>query len=114
MNVSFADSVRKNLNGFDPATDIISEKYEAGPYLMYDCVDKHWVCVMDSFYKECSVKRSKEVIDKKPDLSCAPIGRFPGKKACFQRQLYLTTHNHGSRFCLHEDVQRLQIKFSQY
>ena len=91
----------KGLSGFDPKTDIIAGNYDAGPYLIYDCKEKHWVCVMEEFYKECGEKRKRDlasVDDTK--YSCAPIGEFPTKKGCFQRQLFMTTHNHGERFCI--------------
>ncbi|GEM_PF-1928224 len=109
--VCWGDSTQKDLSGFDPSTDIISEKYEAGSYLIYDCVEKHWVCVMENFYQECYQKREADIAEKRPVLSCAPIGAFPVKKSCFQRQQYLTTHHHGSRFCIHQDFKEKQIKF---
>ena len=109
--LALADTADKELAGFDPRTDIISEKYEAGAYLIYDCVEKHWVCVMENFYKDCQEQRALDIKEKKPILSCAPIGAFPVKKSCFQRQLYMTTHNHGTRFCIHEDFKEKQIQF---
>ncbi len=101
---SFAQESGRYSNNFDVMTDIISEEYEAGPWLIYDCEKKNWVCVMEEFSKNCEEKREKE--KKDPELlrhSCANVGSFPNKKSCFQRQLYLTTHHHGSRFCVKEE-----------
>lgn len=96
-----AQEENKSLAGFDPRTDIISENYEAGPYLIYDCKEKHWVCVMEPFFKECEEKRSRDLASEDEVYhSCAPVGKFPTKKSCFQRQLFMTTHNHGKRFCV--------------
>lgn len=96
----FADTGEKKLAGFDPVTDVISEEYMAGPYLMYDCKEGHWVCVLESYYQECQEKRGRELASSSETHSCAPIGVFPTKKSCFQRQLYMTSHNYGKRFCM--------------
>lgn len=106
-----ADDQERSIAGFDPRTDIISENYEAGPYLIYDCKEKHWVCVMESFYKECKEKRSRDIASTNDVYhSCAPIGLFPTKKSCFQRQLFMVTHNHGSRFCVKDKWKSKAVK----
>lgn len=94
----------KLSTGFDARRDIISDKYEAGAFLIYDCEDHHWVCVLEPYYKACEEKRSLELL--KSDAlfhSCAPVGEFPNKWSCFQRQLFLTTHEHGNRFCVRDE-----------
>lgn len=94
----------KGVAGFDPRTDIIADNYDAGPFLIYDCKEKHWVCVMEDFYKECGEKRTRDLASTEETThSCAPVGEFPTKKSCFQRQLFMTTHNHGDRFCIKDD-----------
>lgn len=101
---TLAFSQEKGVAGFDPRTDIIADNYEAGPYLIYDCKEKHWVCVMDEYYKECQEKRTRDLASTDSTKhSCAPIGQFPTKKSCFQRQLFMTTHNHGDRFCIKDE-----------
>lgn len=98
---AMADDQPKSIAGFDPKTDIIAENYEAGQYLIYDCKEKHWVCVTEEYHKECQEKRARDVANTEETIhSCAPIGIFPTKKSCFQRQLFLTTHDHGARFCI--------------
>jgi len=87
-------------NYYDPAVDDISEKYEAGAYLIYDCEEKHWVCVLGPYFKTCREKREKDEVSDSYLYTCAPIGEFPNKKSCFQRQLFLSTHNYGPRFCI--------------
>jgi hypothetical protein len=99
------------LNGFDPKTDIISEKYEAGPYLIYDCSEGHWVCVLKEYYEQCQVSRNDELVRKQKELSCAPIGEFPNKKSCFQRQLYMTGQGFGTRFCLSDEWKKKEITY---
>lgn len=90
----------KRFAGFDPKTDLISEKYDAGPHLIYDCEDGHWVCVMPEFYEQCQLKRDEDQLANKVHTRCAPIGEFPTKRSCFQRQLYLTSNNYAPNFCV--------------
>jgi hypothetical protein len=89
---------------YDPLVDVISEKYEAGPYLIYDCQEKHWVCVLEPYFIACEDQRKMDSsLIENAKHSCAPIGKFPNKISCFQRQLFLTTHHHGDRFCIKDD-----------
>jgi hypothetical protein len=106
----WSDSQPKSLAGFDSKTDIIADNYEAGPFLIYDCKEKHWVCVMEPFYKECQNQRLKDENEKSVEHSCAPISEFPTKKSCFQRQLFLTSQHHGNRFCIKDQWKQKNVK----
>lgn len=86
----------------ETAADLIAPNYEAGPFLIYDCEEKHWVCVKKSYFNECEEKRDKDFFSESYYHSCAPIGEFPTKRSCFQRQLFMTSQNHGQRFCVKE------------
>lgn len=108
---AFGYDGEKVLNDYDPKTDIISEEYEAGPYLMYDCQQKHFVCVLENYYKECQEKRDKDIHEKKLHLSCAPIEQMPNKKSCFQKQLFFVSQNHGTKFCVGESWKQKEIDF---
>ncbi len=101
--LSWSDDGNKSLAGFDPKVDIIADNYEAGPFLIYNCEEKHWVCVTLPYFKECEEKRFKETVRPATHHSCAAVGEFPTKKSCFQRQLFMTTHQHGSRFCIKDE-----------
>jgi hypothetical protein len=97
------DLPSKGISGYDPVNDMISEKYEAGAWLIYDCKEKHWTCVLESYYRKCEEERARELSQKDdPYHSCATISEFPNKRSCFQRMLYLTTHNFGHRVCVKE------------
>lgn len=85
---------------FNVVKDKIAENYWAGAYLMYDCEEGHWVCVLKEDYQVCVDKREKAKLAKEKHLPCAPIGEFPTKRSCFQRELFLTGRAHGHRFCL--------------
>jgi hypothetical protein len=104
-----ADDGEKVLNGYDPKTDIISEKYEAGPYLIYDCKDKHFTCVLESYYKECELMRAQDNHHKKVELSCAPIAQMQNKKSCFQQQLFFVSQNQGTKFCVGESWKQKEL-----
>lgn len=106
-----ADDGEKELNDFDPKVDIISDKYEAGPFLIYDCKDKHYVCVLESYFKECGESRAKDIHDRKLELSCAPISEHLNKKSCFQKQLFMVSQNHGTKFCVGDDWKQKEIDF---
>jgi hypothetical protein len=104
----------KVLAGHDSKTDLIADNYEAGRFLMYDCLEGHWVCVGDPFYQNCLAKRTQELQEKKFKASCAPLGPFPTKKSCFQRQLFMTSNFHGTQFCTLKDGKEKEISLDHY
>jgi hypothetical protein len=110
-SVALANSRPKILNNYDPATDVIAENYEAGSFLIYDCKEKHWVCVLEYYYKNCTNLREEDQLLKKLELSCAPIAQFPNKKSCFQQQLFLTGQNIGTNFCIGDEWKQKEIRF---
>lgn len=111
--ILFTLSLNLFAEDFNPRTDIIADNYEAGPYLIYDCQEKHWTCVSEPFYRNCEEQRKKSTQESLDVHPCAPIGLFPTKKSCYQRILFLTTHNHGNRFCIKEDLRTKAFKFDE-
>jgi hypothetical protein len=95
---------------FNPAVDNISDKYYAGSWLIYDCKEGHWVCVLEEYYKTCEDERKQGITAKEKHLPCAPIGGFPTKRSCFQRELYLTGNAHGNRFCLLDELKKEELE----
>jgi hypothetical protein len=90
--------------GLDPKTDMIADNYDAGNFLIYDCLEKHWTCVTEDYFKQCESKRKKDL--RNPEAiyhTCAPVGSFPTKRSCFQRQLFMTSQDHGARFCVKDE-----------
>jgi len=108
---ALADDGEKVLNGYDPKVDMISEDYEAGPYLIYDCAQKHYVCVLGSYYKECEEKKLQDVAANKERVSCTPVSEHLNKKSCFQNQLLLVSRNHGTRACIAQNWKQKEIDF---
>ena len=97
--------------GYDPIQDNISVKYEAGQFLIYNCIDKHWVCVLETHFTDCEKERLEDIDNKVMDLRCAPIGAFPTKKSCFQQQLFMLSQNFSTRFCIHPAMKEKELKF---
>ena len=99
----------KLVTGFDPRRDVLSADYLAGPFLIYDCQNKHWVCVMEEFFEECRQLREEDKRFNKDTARCAPVGEFAVKFSCFQEQLRLTTNVDPSRLCVLENWKRKTI-----
>ena len=97
--------------GYDAKVDVISEKYDAGAFLIYDCQEKHWTCVVKSYFEQCGKERDEDMLEKRETLRCAPIGEFPTKKSCFQRQLFMTGQNFSTRFCNHDLMREREVRF---
>ncbi len=92
--------------------EYLTDKYFSGPYLIYDCEERHWVCVSEENFNECQSLRNDD--SKKFESyihSCSPFGHFPTIESCNQRILFLTTHQHGQRFCVKEEWRSKNISF---
>lgn len=66
---------------------------------------------MESYYQECQAKRDLDNHEKKERIRCAPIGNFPNKKSCFQRQLFMVSQNFGSKVCVGETWKEKEIEY---
>ena len=111
VSPALSDTQQKEISGYDPKVDVIAENYEAGAYLIYDCEEKHWTCVLESYYKACQDSRAEDLKLNKTSVRCAPFGSYPTKKSCFQHQLFMVSHNHGTRFCVGDVVKQKEINF---
>lgn len=98
------------VDEFKPQEDIISEKYEAGHFLIYNCEEKHWVCVRDEQKNECEDEILEAKQSNPVNLPCASFGKFPTKQSCFQRQLFLVSNNFGDRFCINDSWKEKEIR----
>lgn len=103
------DEVNQLPEDFVPNKDNISEKYYAGAFLIYDCEEMHFVCVLPEDHQTCVKNREEAIRKKEKNLPCAPIGEFPTKRSCFQRELYLVGQAHGNRFCLLDELKKEEI-----
>ncbi|WP_127717282.1 hypothetical protein [Halobacteriovorax sp. HLS] len=80
----------------------ISDKYYRGRYLIYDCVNRHYVCInLPSFYN-CQEERLKEIEAKSVLLSCAPLKQFKTQKECFDVNYSLIHRITNKSFCVNQ------------
>lgn len=108
--ISYADSGQKELEGFDAAADVITENAVAGAFLVYDCTEEHWMCVIKENFDDCLAERTSDIALGKKKLGCAPLAEMPTKKSCFQKQLFLTGQNHGTRFCISDSWKQRELR----
>lgn len=77
---------------------------EIGPFLIYNCEKNHWNCVNEARNKECEKLREEDKKKKNTyRYRCAAIEKLPSDRGCFQRQLFYTTKNFGTRFCVKDE-----------
>lgn len=104
----FAQAVTEE---YDPLKNFISAKYEAGPALVYDCLDKHWVCTGPNEHSVCSERRLENIQEGRIELNCMPDQIFPTIKECFEYIPRLIARGNVPRGCLHPAHRRRFIGF---
>lgn len=92
----------------DPQLDAL---YIRGPYLVYDCYSKHWVCTGELEYKRCLEQRKEAILDMKYKLPCASFEAFRKRKDCYETQQELTNTSRYERFCLNADLEENRLDF---
>jgi hypothetical protein len=86
---------------FDFNKDSLSDKWYAGPNLIYDCEDKHWVCVTKVDLVKCTELRRLALKSGKRELDCVPGDVFERREECLARQKHLVSGAKFPRVCLH-------------
>jgi|GEM_PF-1570752 len=64
----------------------LSDKYRAGPYLIYDCTAEHFVCADVENQVECDVSREKSFVKKSERLPCAVLKQYSSRDVCLEEQ----------------------------
>ena len=80
----------------------ISTKYKQGKFLIYDCLDRHFVCVNDTSFKFCRSERDNTDRRLNVYLPCAPIKRFINLDLCLAELNLRIYEASDKRFCLSE------------
>jgi hypothetical protein len=78
---------------------ILSLKYQRGKYLVYDCLEKHWVCTGKSEFDLCLEQREVGLLDKNSRMPCGAFDFFKTELNCQKHQTLLTNRGEGTRFC---------------
>jgi len=101
----------------NPGVDILlmdpypSTKYLRGQYLLYDCIDKHWVCTSKAEFGACKDGRTIAQADKQDKLPCAPIKEFESESQCNKVQARLTSSASSMRSCKSNEIRKIDKLF---
>ncbi len=80
----------------------LSTKYFKGEVLVYDCVDRHFVCTSLVSATECREERDSFLAKNRFELPCAPIKSFNTHEECSEEQ-YKRVHDIPNRvWCFNE------------
>jgi hypothetical protein len=95
----------------DPSKDILSKKWTTGAFLIYDCDDRHWVCVHDFGQAQCEDLRKNKLASGARTLGCAPGQEFESREECWSVQKKLVNEALYPRTCLHPNARKRFIGF---
>ena len=96
---------------FDNESPTLDAFYVRGPYLVYDCTTKHWVCTGELEYNRCVVQREEAILDLTYNLPCAVFDMYHKRKDCHDAQINLTNTARFERFCLNTDMEVNKLDF---
>jgi hypothetical protein len=96
---------------FDYNKDTLSDKWYAGPALVYDCEEMHWACVAAVDHKKCGYLRESALEIGKETLDCAPSEVFEYRNECHQTMQRLINEASYPRICLNPRVRARFIGF---
>lgn len=89
----------------------LSSLYQRGPFLVYDCISKHWVCTAKPEKNRCNLARSEAIAENDEKLPCATVKAFKDHLECVKFQGFVTNSNMGNRFCMHPTVRRMEFNY---
>ncbi len=81
----------------------LSDEYYQGSSLIYDCLNKHWVCVDRPNFEKCQKLRNETRVNKLLNLPCAPVKAFNSIDECVAEQNRQVTLPKIKDFCLFEE-----------
>ena len=76
--------VQYGLGTFDKKREDIriSPYYRSGSFLIYDCKDGHFACVIQENFDDCKKLREKAKLLGSSNLVCAPLKKFKDRTEC--------------------------------
>ena len=76
--------VQYGLGTFDKKREDIriSPYYRSGSFLIYDCKDGHFACVIQENFEDCKKLREKAILLGSLNLVCAPLKKFKDRTEC--------------------------------
>jgi len=91
---------------FAQQDSFMSDLYQKGAYLVYDCERLHWVCTGAEEFNQCAKRRKEAMILKDENLSCAYFAPYSSRSACHKKQIEMTNRGTYPRFCLHPEMRK--------
>lgn len=85
----------------------LSLKYQRGKYLVYDCIDKHWVCTGEPEFDACEDTREISLRETYERLPCVPITAFNDVETCQKIQTKVTDRAEFMRHCLSAELREI-------
>ena len=77
----------------------MTDGYSSGPFLIYDCNKRSFICVDELNFNECRSERKFAIQQRYFNLPCAPLKEFKHYNYCVDQQ-YELVHNISRRdFC---------------
>ena len=89
----------------------LSARYQRGPFLIYDCDSRHWVCAGKAERDRCQNWRQEGLAKREKRLACAFFVSFDSEKACQKKQLQMIENAGAHRFCLHPEARKREIAY---
>lgn len=86
----------------------LSLKYQRGPYLVYDCFSKHWVCTAEPEWNQCKQSREYAIDERDRVMPCSTVKKFGDDQACIKYQRILVNESMQNRFCLHPEIREVE------
>ena len=83
----------------------ISQRFVDGRYLIYECDDKHYVCVDEEGYEKCQYIRRNRKIGQFENLGCAPLKVYDDVAKCFEKQKSMIGSAKNIPFCFKSNFQ---------
>ncbi len=79
---------------------VISSLYRRGEYLIYDCINKHFACVIGPHYERCRETGTKEIVYD--SNFCLKIKEFQDQPSCFVAHEQFSDKSRMKFFCKRE------------
>lgn len=81
----------------------ISERFQLGKFLVYDCINSNWICTRKEEYNRCKDERSDAFSNYKKNLVCAYFNEYKTTKDCQKVQQQMVDRGLVDKFCQNDD-----------
>lgn len=80
----------------------VSSRYYKGAVLIYDCRDRHFVCVDQLSADQCHEERTKALKKNRFELVCSPLKVFKSEQECVAEQYQRMHESVDKTWCYNE------------